>query len=106
MGRWQTKFSIKCEELQSCAALDEATWKLNFIEGCETTKLSIKGRWEATWVEESDGKRLINDFCKEFGVVGSPSRFKLRVLSEMKEARSENWVMLNTLLTELMTGTF
>jgi predicted ATPase len=88
---------------QVCS-LEEATWYKSFIEECEAQRQNVTPVWEAGWVEVCDGKRLFTELIQSRQFKMSLSRFKQRVMLQMRSRRTANWRDIESLLKRLVGG--
>jgi len=79
----------------------EGDWKKSFENSCTNREEELRGIWEATWLEDCDGKRLFQDISSSVTLRMSVKNFKKRVIERMRMAQSENWRSVKSLLSEL-----
>jgi predicted ATPase len=84
--------------------LEEQGWSERFEHECEAKKRSMAERWEVTWADECNGKRLLQDIHSELKIKESVLKLKLRIVAGMRANSTENWLTMNSLLTSLMRG--
>jgi predicted ATPase len=82
--------------------IDLEKWKTEFISACEKKINELEPTWDARWVELCDGKRLFVDMGKQLTLRMSVSKFKKRVMLEMRLATSVTWRQIDSLLKGLV----
>jgi hypothetical protein len=82
---------------------DEVDWKQAFLREADQHRRELVLIWESKWKEECDGKLLFADLQKEGILKISSSSLKRRIVQEMRNAKSENWRIVNSLLQQLLT---
>ena len=82
---------------------EEHEWKRSFIEQCEQQKRTLTPVWESKWKEECDGKLLFADLQQEGILKISSSNLKRKIVQEMRNTKSENWRIVNSLIQQLLT---
>jgi predicted ATPase len=95
-------FSRISEIRGQVCAIDEQAWKSEFVRGCEAQKRDLEESWDATWIEDCNGKRLFADLQRDLGVSESLIRFKKRVITSMRTSSSEGWRTMESLLKGLI----
>ena len=86
------------------SGLDESRWVTQFVADCESRKLVAQGKWDKTWKDDCDGKKLFIAMHEEFGIRESLLAFKKRVISAMKNKKSKEWIVMEGMLKGLMNG--
>lgn len=85
-------------------AIDEASWKSNFIQQCAKEKRELETLWEAKWKEDCDGKRLFRNLHKSLQFRVSLTKFKKTLMSEMRVATTDNWRIVESQLKGLISA--
>ncbi len=89
----------------SLVIADEMQWKTNFMNAVAEEQRLIEMRWEASWKESCDGKKLFDALHKVASTRMPVATFKRRVVQEMKNSKSENWQLVERLLRDLIEVT-
>ena len=77
-------------------------WVDAFSMAVEIRKRELGLTWEGKWRELCDGKRFISDLHKAADISMAESAFKMRITRTMRDASSENWLLVKGLLEELI----
>jgi len=88
---------------KSLTVEDESAWKQLFLQEFEQKKSDLTPVWESKWKEECDGKRLFSDLQKLGILKTSTSNLKRKIVEEMRNSKSENWLVVNSLLQALIS---
>ncbi|MBU2849720.1 AAA family ATPase [Acidithiobacillus ferrivorans] len=83
-------------------ALQMDSWESSFKTACEDKVRNLKQVWEIKWQEECDGKRLFQDISKDIKLKMSIRELKKRVMIHMRNKQSENWMLVKSLLINLI----
>jgi predicted ATPase len=97
----QALFS-RIENIQRQICGLSATWETEFISKCDEERLQLQSIWEATWIEDSDGKRLFVDLHQSVQLLMSPSKFKKQVISEMRLQQRDSWRLIESQIRSLL----
>lgn len=89
---------------EQISSYDESGWRSKYIHECDELSQRLTSEWEMKWTSDCDGKRLFADLCKHVQPKHGPRKFKVRLINEMRIAGSENWVLINQLLNNLMSA--
>ena len=74
-----------------------------FVERFGSEFLGLEPVWDDRWREVCDGKRLLEQLRRDGLIKGDLLRFKRRVASEMRAAKTEVWRTLESKLKEFIT---
>jgi len=81
---------------------DTAEWKSEFIRKAEEGRQEETLVWEGRWQDLCDGKRLFEDLFRRLAFKTSLTKFKKRVMLEMKGRQTANWRVVESLLKRLV----
>lgn len=87
---------------QSLEGCDQQEWIHDFIGKANRKKEELQIVWESKWKELCDGKKLISDLHKKQAMKFSEATFKARITKLMRDNQSENWSLVNSLLSDLV----
>src|ERR1700722_661098 len=82
--------------------LDNPTWCKQFEQSCEKERETLRPRWEAAWVSLCDGKRFFRDLQTRFKIRVTPARFKARITERLAREKSEQWVLVESVLRDAL----
>ncbi|VVD91246.1 ATP-dependent nuclease [Pandoraea cepalis] len=83
--------------------IDISTWKTTFENEVETERKQLEAIWETTWMQDCDGKRLIDDLSKKVTFRSKVKAFKIRLIKEMALSQSANWKAIEGKLKALLS---
>jgi hypothetical protein len=86
---------------QRLDVVSESEWKREFEMACADRNRKLQAIWEAKWKEECDGKRLFQDIGTSGRLRMNVRNFKKRVITQMRNTKSENWCSVKSLLASL-----
>jgi len=85
------------------ANVDSSTWRERFKSDVEEEVTQVKKVWEATWKEQCDGKRLIEDLSKSVVFQTKIRNFKIRMIKEMAINQADGWKTIERQLRGLFS---
>ncbi len=78
-------------------SLDEKQWRGEYQVRCASNAARLRDEWENNaWILKCNGKRVFSDVQAKFRLKISSTRFKQRVLQEMRVRGTENWKLILT----------
>lgn len=83
--------------------LDLSSWASEFEKLCMIERNSLFPIWDADWVSQCNGKRLFSEIQKKVTLNMPILAFKRRILLQMRANKSESWLMVDGLLSCLLT---
>jgi predicted ATPase len=86
----------------SVPTIDKPDWTAEFVAATKRREAQLRIIWEDNWKETCDGKKLISDLHRAASLKLSIDSFKDRIVTGMRENRSENWVLTKGLLDGLL----
>ncbi|MGA9917368.1 MAG: AAA family ATPase, partial [Paraburkholderia sp.] len=86
------------------AKIDEASWIGNFENDVKVEQERLRAIWETTWMQDCDGKRLIDDLSKQVTFRSKVKQFKIRLIKEMALSQSPNWKVIEAQLRTLLSA--
>ncbi|WP_321899765.1 ATP-dependent nuclease [Paraburkholderia heleia] len=89
---------------QQLAAVDLDNWRDNFEAEVSKERTNLEAIWETTWMQDCDGKRLIDDLSKEVPFRSKVKAFKIRLIKEMALNQSVNWKAIEGKLKQLLAS--
>src|SRR5439155_2992087 len=81
--------------------LSEAQWLENFVSNCQQKSDELKTLWETTWVNETDGKRVLSELHKHARSNISLRELKRIVVLAMAKRPTDNWRVVDSTLASL-----
>lgn len=85
------------------ARIDEGGWVSNFENAVRMEQERLRAVWETTWMEDCDGKRLIDDLSRKVTFRSSVKQFKIRLIKEMAINQSASWKVIEAKLREMLS---
>ncbi len=85
------------------AKIDEASWISDFENDVKVEQERLRAIWETTWMQDCDGKRLIDDLSKRVTFRSKVKQFKIRLIKEMALSQSPNWKLIEAKLRSLLS---
>ena len=82
--------------------VDPISWQEEFLSRSKVIRQELELKWESKWRHLCDGKRMISDMHKAFSLRISESAFRIRIISTMRDEKSDDWRIVNQHLTELL----
>lgn len=83
----------------------DANWMADFQRDAATEKSQLANIWETTWINDCDGKRLLEDIQSEAHLKMNIRSFKTRIMKEMALNQTESWRSIRALLEKLTNPT-
>jgi predicted ATPase len=90
---------------QQLAAINPETWNLEFKQAVEAERKQLEAIWETNWINDCDGKRLLEDLSKAVQLNLSLKRFKVRLMKEIAVSQSSSWKAVEGYLKTLLVVT-
>ncbi len=88
---------------EQLVSIDISTWRAKFEKEAESERKQLEAIWETTWMQDCDGKRLIDDLSKRVTFRSKVKPFKIRLIKEMALSQSANWKMIEGKLKTLLS---
>jgi len=85
-------------------AIDRESWKIQFVERCDSKYTELKSLWEEKWQIECDGKRVLSQLHRSFEPKVSLLELKRRIGIRMSEQGAENWRIVDSFLGTLLSS--
>lgn len=85
--------------------IDDSEWEENFKKDAIKERHNLENIWETTWINDCDGKRLIEDLKATTQLKMDIRRFKTRIMKEMALNQTESWKSIRVLLEDLTDTT-
>jgi hypothetical protein len=77
-------------------------WKAAFLQECKELREQLVLVWDARWQELCDGKRLFSELFRQRTFKIPLTKFKKRIMSEMKSVSTPGWRSIESLLKQLI----
>lgn len=89
---------------QTLGQIDLAVWRREFVQKCEKEKQEMVALWDTKWIEDCDGKRLLEELHRSRKCKMSLRALKRRILLQMRAGRPspENWRTMEGLIKGLI----
>jgi predicted ATPase len=87
---------------QQLLEIDVSKWRNTFEQEVESERQQLQAIWETTWMQDCDGKRLIDDLSKKVTFRSKVKPFKIRLIKEMALNQSVNWKAIEGKLKTLL----
>ena len=86
------------------AQLQKQSWMPDFVSKCEFRMNEVREKWEVSWIDDCDGKRLFSDLQARCGIKRSLLSFKKAIMSRMKTDTTETWRSIESLVKDLLAS--
>lgn len=90
---------------QQLAAINPDTWHAEFKQAVAHERKQLEAIWETNWMNDCDGKRLLDDLSKSVPLHLSVKRFKVRLMKEIALSQTSSWKAIEGYLKTLLTTT-
>jgi hypothetical protein len=86
------------------AQINVSSWEAEFNEAVATERKLLEAIWETNWIDDCDGKRLLEDLSKEVTLNLPLKRFKSRLMKEVAVNQSSSWRAVEGSLKKLLSN--
>jgi len=81
---------------------DDAQWKSNFIQKCNSRHSELLPLWNESWVKQASGKRLIDDLYREYTINISKLALKRKLSKRMYLNKTEDWTLVKSKILDAL----
>ncbi|WP_131753824.1 ATP-dependent nuclease [Burkholderia vietnamiensis] len=86
------------------APLQREEWLSSYIADCKRREEELKTQWEPKWSILCDGKSLLDALRTYFKLNVSSGEFKRAILKSMARAQTDSWRVVDSILSDLISG--
>ena len=83
-------------------AIDISQWQNDFEKQVTSERSQLESKWDATWQQDCDGKRLLEDLYKRKKFKMPLKKLKVRLMREIAHERAESWNAIENELKNLL----
>lgn len=85
--------------------INAVVWERAFIEGCNSAQERLNQEWSAKWRDLCNGKQLIDDLYIKYQISMRKLEFKKEIIKRMAAEKTDDWRVLEQVLSSELTST-
>ena len=82
--------------------VDEAQWCVSFMNEVKSERKLLEAVWETKWLQDCDGKRLLEDLKTKVQLNMNIKQFKVRLMKEIMVNKYSSWITLESQIQTLL----
>lgn len=80
----------------------QENWTNSFIAECKTQDNLLRTEWSSNWIKLCNGKDVLNNLHRHYGLRTSPTEFKKSIVVQIKNRNSEGWKLIDHTLEQTL----